>query len=536
MLDRRFLAPHAVAQWAQASPSAIAAQHVDGRSLTYAALHDSALRWAAAFARLGIERGTHVATMLPIGFESQLAMLGLGWIGAIDVPINAAYRGQLLHFVLDHADVTMLVIAEEYLARFVEIAGSLPEVRTVIVVNHGVDGGVDGDEPSIGARRVVGHREFLDGVSPATDLAGPEYRDIAALLFTSGTTGPSKAVIVPWALVYQFWSFVPDDALSPGDGLFLPFPLFHNSGRSGFNYAMTRGARLVFRERFSAATFWDDVRATDTTVAGLVGPLTSLLYSAPPREDDADNPLRAVVVGPMIPEMVDFERRFGVRACTSYGQTEVGCPVATGWDHGPWSTCGRPRLDYPWHEVRIVDDNDEPVETGVVGEMAVRCAEPWALNVGYYKSPEQTVEAWRNGWFHTGDAMRCDDDGWYYFVDRLRDSIRRRGENISSFEIENLVGEYPDIVECAAIGMRTPHGDDDVMIALIVHDRDAFDPAALMRFLEPRLPKFMLPRYVEVFDDFPRNETSMRVRKNELRARGVTEHAWDREAVTGESR
>ena len=525
MLERRFLAPHAVAHWANTTSQAIASQHVDGRSLSYAELHESALRWAAAFMRLGITRGDHVATMLPIGFDSQLAMLGLGWVRAIDVPVNTAYRGKLLHYVLHHADVTTLVVAGEFLERVVEIAGDLPDLRTVIVI--------DDDAPALPGRRVVGREKFLSGVAPATDLPGPEYRDIASLLFTSGTTGPSKAVIVPWALVYQFWSFVPDDALTPGDGLFLPFPLFHNSGRSGFNYALSRGARLVFRERFSATTFWDDVRATDTTVAGLVGPLTSLLYSAAPRADDADNPLRSVVVGPMIPEMLDFEQRFGVRVCTSYGQTEVGCPVATTWDHGPWATCGRPRLDYPWHEVRIVDDYDEPVDTGVVGELVVRCIEPWALNIGYYKAAEQTVEAWRNGWFHTGDAMRCDEEGWYYFVDRLRDSIRRRGENISSFEIENLVGEYPEVVECSAIGLRTEHGDDEVMVALIVRDRAAFDPAELLAFLEPRMPKFMLPRYVEVFDDFPRNETSMRVRKHELRARGVTDNAWDRDAFSG---
>ena len=536
MLDRRLLAPHAVAHWANATPSAVASQHVDGRSLTYADLHDSALRWAAAFMRVGITRGDHVATMLPIGFDAQLAMLGLGWLRAIDVPVNVAYRGKLLHYVLHHADVTTLVVAGEYLERVIEIADDLPDLQTVIVLGAEVSAlprAARALARLVGLRRVVSGADFLHGLGPAEDLPGPEYRDIAALLFTSGTTGPSKAVIVPWALVYQFWSFVPDDALARGDGLFLPFPLFHNSGRAGFNYALSRGARLVFRERFSATTFWDDVRATDTTVAGLVGPLTSLLYSAPPRTDDADNPLRSAVVGPMIPEMVDFERRFGVRVCTSYGQTEVGCPLATTWDHGPWATCGRPRLDYPWHEVRIVDDNDEPVETGVVGELVVRCTEPWALNVGYYKAPEQTVDAWRNGWFHTGDAMRCDEDGWYYFVDRLRDSIRRRGENISSFEIENLVGEYPEIVECSAVGLRTAHGDDEVMIALIVRDRSTFDPAQLLDFLEPRMPKFMLPRYVEVFDDFPRNETSMRVRKHELRARGVTEHTWDRDAVTG---
>ena len=272
------------------------------------------------------------------------------------------------------------------------------------------------------------------------------------------------------------------------------------------------------------------MRATACTAAALVGPMTALLYSAPPAPGDADNPLRNVILGPMIPEIADFETRFGVRVATGYGQTEVGMPVTTGWDHGPWANCGRERLDYPWPEVRIVDEHDQPVGPGDVGEMVVRTAEPWALNAGYYKMPEQTAEAWRNGWFHTGDAFRSDTDGWYYFVDRKRDTIRRRGENISSFEVETLVLEHPDVVECAAVGVPAPLGDDDVMVVVVVRDPSTFDPAALLGFLEPRMPKFMLPRYVDVADDLPRTEASMRVRKHELRDRGVTPTTWDREA------
>jgi len=349
-------------------------------------------------------------------------------------------------------------------------------------------------------------------------------------MFTSGTTGPSKAVITPWAVVYQFWSWVPDDTLAPGDGLYCAMPLFHNSGRSAFNYAMVCGGRFVIRDRFSAAGFWSDVRATGCTTAALVGPMTALLYAAAPAPDDADNPLRNVILGPMIPEMADFERRFGVRVATGYGQTEVGMPVTTGWDHGPWANCGRERLDYPWPEARIVDGYDEPVGPGEVGELVVRTAEPWALNAGYYKMPEQTAAAWRNGWFHTGDAFRVDADGWYYFVDRMRDAIRRRGENISSFEVETIVVEHPDVLECAAVGVPAPLGDDDVMVAVIVRAGAAFDPAELVEFLEPRMPKYMIPRYVQVVDDLPRTEASMRVRKHELRARGVTNATWDREA------
>ena len=162
--------------------------------------------------------------------------------------------------------------------------------------------------------------------------------------------------------------------------------------------------------------------------------------------------------------------------------------------------------------------------------MIVRCPEPWSLNLGYYKMPDKTVEAWRNGWFHTGDVFRQDEDGWYYFVDRLNDAIRRRGENISSFEVENYVVGYDEVADCTAIGIRTEHGDEEVMACVIVQDRETFDPAALIKYLEPDMPRFMLPRYVQVLDDFPRNETTGRVRKNELRDKGVTDTTWDREA------
>ena len=201
----------------------------------------------------------------------------------------------------------------------------------------------------------------------------------------------------------------PDDTIENGEGLYSALPLFHNSGRAAFNFTLVRGARLIMRDKFSATHVWDDVRRCDAKVLALVGPLTSLVYSAPERDDDADNPVRTVVCGPMIPEIEEFEKRFGVSVLTCYGQSESGIALATGWDHGPWDNCGRPRLDYPWSEVRVVNDMDEPVGPGVVGELVVRSAEPWALNVGYYKMPAQTAEAWRNGWFHTGDAFRYDD-------------------------------------------------------------------------------------------------------------------------------
>jgi crotonobetaine/carnitine-CoA ligase len=303
----------------------------------------------------------------------------------------------------------------------------------------------------------------------------------------------------------------------------------HNSGRSCINYALATGATFVFRERFSGAALWDDVRAHNCVAAALVGPMTAFLHAQPRLPDDADNPVRAVLCGPLIPEIDDFKARFGVKVATCYGMTETGACLSTGWDHGPTNGCGRPRLDYPWHEVRVVDENDEPLAPGEVGELVVRAAEPWSMNAGYYGMPEPTAGAWRNGWFHTGDAFRYDEDGNYYLVDRLKDAIRRRGENISSFEVEAVVRTYPGIADCAAIGVPAPLGEDDVMVVVELADGATLDPAALHEWLQTALPKFMVPRYIDVAP-LPRNATTQRVKKFELRSRGVTATTWEANA------
>lgn len=522
MLDKVHLPPHAVARWAAHAPGSTAVEEVGGRSLSYADLHRAALRWAGGFERVGIGAGCHVATFLPSCLEAELALLGLAWLRAVEVPLNAAHRGDLLRDALGRADASAVVVHVSLVPALAEVVEHLELLQTVVVV------GGDGAPLALpGSHHTIGVEELLDGIEPEERFPGPEVHDVAALLFTSGTTGPSKAVIAPWGLIYSIWSWIPPDALAPGEGLYCSLPLFHNSGRSGFTTAMDRGGRFVFRERFSITHFWDDVRETDCQVASLVGPLTSLLWSAPPRADDADNPLRSMILGPMIPDMEGFEARFGVRIATCYGQTESGCPITTGWDHGPVENCGRRRGSWPFNEVRLVDEHDEEVSVGAVGEMIVRSSEPWALNLGYYREPEATVDAWRNGWFHTGDLFRCDADGWYYFVDRARDSIRRRGENISSFEVEAVLNGHPEVAEAAVVGVRTEHGDEEVFAALQVAEPAAFDPAAFHAWAAARLPRFMVPRYVEPMAALPRNRTTQRVLKAEIRARGVGDAAWD---------
>jgi crotonobetaine/carnitine-CoA ligase len=255
--------------------------------------------------------------------------------------------------------------------------------------------------------------------------------------------------------------------------------------------------------------------------------MLAYVHGQPAQPSDGDNPLRSIMCGPMIPEIEEFEQRFGVRVATCYSMTEIGTPLATGWDHGPAGTCGRPRRDYPWTEVRVVNDADEPLPAGQVGELVVRTEEPWALTAGYHHLPERTAEAWRNGWFHSGDAFRYDEDGWYYLVDRMSDAIRRRGENISSFEVEQVVRDHPGVADCAVVGTPAVHGEEEVLVVVEIVPGHGFDPAELRHWLEPRLPRFMLPRFVRVVGGLPRNETSLRVQKFRLRAEGVTLDTWE---------
>ena len=531
MLDRRMLAPHALAEWAAKTPDAPVLVHVDGERITYSELLEASERWASCFREHGIDAGSHVATLLPNSFDAHRTMLGLAWLRAIEVPLNVSYLGPVLEHALTVSEAAVLVTTSALLPQVTELADALPLLRSVFLVDDPEDM-TPRAAPHISERfTVVSMPRELPSTVVDADFYGPEVWDISSLLFTSGTTGPSKAVITPWGLTYQMWSWVPEDMLRPGEALFSAMPLFHNSGRSGFNYVLSRGGCLVTRDKFSATSIWDDVRRHDCVALALVGPLTALLYSAPIREDDADNPVRSVILGPMIEDIAGFERRFGVRVAICYGQTEIGAPITSTWDHGPWETCGRRRESWPQPEVRIVDEHDEPVLTGQVGELVVRSAEPWSLNLGYYGLPERTAAAWRNGWFHTGDAFRTDAAGYFYFVDRMTDAIRRRGENISSFEVEAAVAGHPAVVECAAVGVRTPYGDDEVLVAVISADPE-FQPADLLRFLEGRLPQFMQPRYVDVVAELPRNTTTGRVRKSELRAAGISAATWDRLAQT----
>jgi crotonobetaine/carnitine-CoA ligase len=267
-------------------------------------------------------------------------------------------------------------------------------------------------------------------------------------------------------------------------------------------------------------------------VVALLGPLAQILLQMPPSADDTDHQARSMACGPVIPQIEEFKTRFGIeRHTTAFGMTEAGIPIVAGWNPPNTKTCGRPRPGRPGYEVRVVDEHDEPVAPGDVGELIVRCSEPWCMNIGYWKMPDKTAEAWRNGWYHTGDAFIVDDDGWMYFVDRIKDAIRRRGENISSFEVEALVNQHPAVQESAAIGVPSEVGEDDVKIHVVVKPDEELTPEALLEFLIPRMPRFMVPRYVELVAELPKTDATFRTQKVKLRERALNDATWDRVAA-----
>jgi crotonobetaine/carnitine-CoA ligase len=527
MLDRDLVLPHLIARRADATPDRAAMKDVAGRVMTYAELSAEQLRWAAALRRLGVEPGENVVTMVPNSFESYLVWLGLAWLRAVEVPTNNGYLGEMLRYLISNSEARTAVIAHRFLDRLAAVAPELERLDTVVVP--------DADEsfPDCGGIRLVGASEFFGGAEPAVDLAGPAYHDICSMIYTSGTTGPSKGVLVPWAELFEFVRILPSDFVEEDGAYYTMYPAYHISGKSSLYVAARAHGHIVLRETFSLGEFWDDIRRFDVRAAGLVGPMAGLLLLAPEQPDDADNPLDRIYVGPIIPQIEQFMQRFGVtKVGTGFGMTEIGAPiVSSGFSLANYQSCGRARTGPPHYEVRVVDELDEDVGPNRVGELVVRAGEPWVLCAGYYNMPEKTAEAWRNGWFHTGDGFRYDEEGNFYFVDRLKDAIRRRGENVSSFEVEALVNQHPQVAESAAVAVPAEIGEDEIKVCVVVRPGEELAPEELIAFLEQRMPRFMIPRFVEVIDALPKTQATMRTRKIELREDARNARTWDREAA-----
>jgi crotonobetaine/carnitine-CoA ligase len=350
-----------------------------------------------------------------------------------------------------------------------------------------------------------------------------------AILYTSGTTGPAKGVCCPHAQ-YFWWGVNTGNILgiTEGDIQVTTLPLFHTNALNAFYQALLNGSQLVAEPRFSASGFSPSLVAHGATITYLLGAMVPILMSRPPSPADRAHRTR-VALAPGVPGNLQqpFTERFGIALVDGFGSTEtnnvIGNPAhaqKSGW------------MGQPYHgfQARTVDDDDNDLPDGVAGELVLRADEPFAFATGYFGMPEKTVEAWRNLWFHTGDRAIRGADGYFRFVDRLKDAIRRRGENISSFEVEQVLLSHPAVATAAAFPVQSELAEDEVMVAIVLRDGESLAPEELMAFCEPRMAYFAIPRFVAFVAELPTTESG-KIQKYKLRERGITNDAWDREAA-----
>jgi crotonobetaine/carnitine-CoA ligase len=486
------------------------------RRYSYREMRERAIGVAVGLARLGVKQGDHVLAWQPTSPEMLATYYAINYLGAVFVPINTAYRGRLLEHVIENSDARLAVVHASLIERLNGI--QLSRLERLVVTGTAM--------PASAPLPMTPFGDLAGTEAQLPALSRPiEPWDTQSVIYTSGTTGPSKGVLSSYLHMYtnpgpEAWPFVTGE-----DRFLVNNPMFHIGGM-GLPFAMlARGGSIVLPERFSTDEFWPTVKEHGVTAIFLLGVMATFLSKAAPSAEDTVHEVRTCFVVPLIEGAEEFSRRFGLNVYTIFNMTEISSPVVSAPNPSVRGTCGRVRAGV---DVRLVDENDCEVPVGSVGEMMLRTDRPWAMSHGYLKEPQATSRAWRNGWFHTGDTFRKDAEGNFFFVDRMKDSIRRRGENISSFEVEAEVLAHADVRECAALGVPSELGEDEVMIVVAPAPGRNVDPAALIQFLLARLAYFMVPRYVRTLTDLPKTPSS-KVMKAQLRGEGITADTWDRE-------
>jgi crotonobetaine/carnitine-CoA ligase len=486
-----------------------------GRSLTYGELATRTWTIAEGLRKLaGVSEREVVAAWLPNGEEALLAWFAANAAGCVYQPLNTAYKGSLLQHSLNIGRARVLILHADLVGRLDGL--DLPHLETLIVVGSGGDGAV------LPFRR-LGWDDLSAEVAPSRpQLRQPvEPWDDITILMTSGTTGQSKAV----RRTYVHYTFV-GIGTTPEDRFYVCAPMFHGGADTPIYSMLQLGGSIAVSQGFSASGFWKTARELGCTLAWIHSSMSLFLYKQPPRPDDRNNPLRFVMMAPLIEDFADFAERFDVRVYMIYGMTEIPCPFRV-VDPVERRSLGKPVDDGV--ELRIVDENDLPLGDEQPGELILRHRVPWTISPGYLGEPEATARFWRNGWFHTGDVFARRESGEFYLVDRVKDSIRRRGENVSAAEVEAEILAHPDVTEAAAIAVPAEL-DEEIVAYSVVRPESDLSPEALHEHLVNRLPYFAVPRYIAFVDTLPRNP-ALRVDKPQLRTLGVPATAWDREAA-----
>ncbi|XP_021300481.1 uncharacterized protein LOC110428885, partial [Herrania umbratica] len=369
----------------------------------------------------------------------------------VEVPVNTAYKGDFLAHVLNDSRASTLVVEDAYVERIARVAGDLTALRTLVV--RGDPAAAEGLP-----LRVVGLDEVVSAAPlPAVDVDAGE---LAALGYTSGTTGRSKGVMISHAHAYTYASREDQDRPRRGDRMLVTLPLFHIAGLwFGVYQGLIHRCRVVLEPGFSVSRFWPTVREHDITVTVMLGAMAELLGQAEAASDDADNPLELAIMAPLASDVVGFAERFGIDLAAVYGMSEIGCVLVGPPDSVVGGECGFAR---PGYDLALVGPDGAEVPTGAVGELWVRPEDPRLVMRGYHGLPEKTAETMVEGWVHTGDAFRRDEHGRFFFADRMKDALRRSGENVSSFEVERVVNEHPDVGESAVVAVPSDLAEDEI--------------------------------------------------------------------------
>lgn len=498
------------------------------RSSTYRETWLAALAVSARLVALGVGRQSPVVVMATPCLGAIHAWLGVNCAGAIDVPINTAYMGSTLEHAINRTGAEVIIIEDRFLPALRAVEDRLSSLRHVLHFHVGDDTGEG--PPSF---EHLALWPFVDVSRPARleRAVSVEPRDIATIIYTSGTSGSPKGVLMPYgqtALIAQLT--VAATEMNERDVFYCFHPLYHMAGKFVcFQATLSAGATFILDRKFAPELWLDQVRAHHATITLGHGPMLEMIFAQPTRKDDRDHRLRSVIAAPLPQRIgVAFEKRFGLKAVEVWGATEIG---AVSWtslkeERIPRS-CGR--VDPEIFEVQVVDpETDREMLAGSTGEFVLRPKIPWTIMQGYLNDPEATSVKWRNLWFHTGDHGYRDAESNLFFVDRGSDRIRRRAENISSDDIEAAAALHPAIAEAAAIAVPSEfEHDDDIKICVVPRPDAQILPAEVLDHLLAHLPYSMTPRYVEILEALPRNALN-KVQKAALRKAGMTEATWDR--------
>jgi len=482
---------------------------------------DKRVNKAAALMRgLGIKKGDNVLLLIPNCPEFLYLWFALAKIGGVMVPLNVHLRGDALKYIINHCQAKYIFVSETLYDPYAFVETDLENIQQRVYIS----------ESAAPPEKF----ELLKDLMAAADDKAPPTLDIAdkdplGIIYTSGTTGPPKGAMISHFNYLNSGHVYAYDIVNVQDNdiFFTTLPLFHANAQMFTTMGAMRSARpYVLRPRFSASRFFDELRQYKATVFNYIGGMLAMILNQPARDGDADNPVRYTVGGGAPAPLIEaFEKRFNLTILEGYGLTESGGVSLC-------NTPGDKRLGSIGKPVRhcdcaVWDEDNNEVTPGEQGEIVCRENVPYSMFLGYYNQPDKTEEAYKGGWFHTGDRGYMDEDGFFYFVDRVKDCIRRRGENISSFQVEKVVNSHPKVIESAAVAVPAELGEDEVKIFVVLKPDEELDPAELLAYCEERMGYFMVPRFVEYLKEFPKTATE-RVQKFELRKKGIGD-AWDRE-------